>query len=178
MRRAQPRTRVNFRSARKRASAKIAAGPREQVCKAPNSRKKIAAAPTSTPNSGKAPRYAKSRRGPSAQTGKGQKERHLVSVYPRAWFPWRKVSLQIDIAPRGCSAPTKSERSPEAGIATPRQSNPLCRCAPSAGEVNIILVVTSTLRVRNKVVAGLLLGAEKKARLHQKRSGLQSSTKL
>ena len=110
----------------------------------------IAASPTSTPNNGKAPRYAKSRRGPSAQTGKGQKERHLVSVYPRAWFPWRKVSLQIDIAPRGCSAPTKSERSPEAGIATPRQSNPLCRCAPSSGEVNIILVVTSTLRVRRR----------------------------
>jgi hypothetical protein len=43
-------------------------------------------------------------------------------------------------------------RSPGAGIVTPRQSNPLCRCAPSAGEVNIILVVTSTLRVRNKVV--------------------------
>ena len=43
-------------------------------------------------------------------------------------------------------------RSPGAGIVTPRQSNPLCRCAPSAGEVNIILVVTSILRVRNKVV--------------------------
>jgi hypothetical protein len=66
--------------------------------------KRIAASPTSTPNNGKAPRYAKSRRGPSAQTGQGQKERHLVSVYPRASFLWRKVSLQIDIAPSGCSA--------------------------------------------------------------------------
>ena len=41
--------------------------------------KRIAASPTSTPNNGKAPRYAKSRRGPSAQTGQGQKERHLVA---------------------------------------------------------------------------------------------------
>ena len=49
--------------------------------------------------------------------------------------------------------PTKSETAvPGPGIVTPRQSNPLCRCAPSAGEVNIILVVTSILRVRNKVV--------------------------
>ena len=81
---------------------------------------RIAASPTSTPNNGKAPRYAKSRRGPSAQTGQGQKERHLVSVYPRASFLWRKVSLQIDIAPSGCCAIRRNRKPQSRG----RDSDP------------------------------------------------------